>query len=107
MRRWESGTSWVLERLWDFFLAPSPSGAVAGAGSKGQLQGKSTRSGSLGSGDGDAKHDRSSCSSNVEGCRDLGLGCTSPLARSISQRLPRVPDADRPRREGVCFLRPR
>ena len=85
MRRWESGTSWVLERLWDFFLAPSPSGAMARAGSKG-VPPETAVHGCFGSGGGDADEDRGA--RVAEGAGGSGLGCTLPLARSISQRFP-------------------
>ena len=70
MRRWESGTSWVLERLWDFL---SPSGDAPG------------RSGSRAlpeEGDGAAD-----CSDG-EGLGGLGLAGTARLERGISQRFP-------------------
>ena len=88
MRRWESGTSWVLERLWDFFLAPAPSAAMARAGSSRGLPGDGAvprgRSGDAGG----AGEDRGGCGSNGEGPGGSALGCATPLARSISQRFP-------------------
>ena len=88
MRRWESGTSWVLERLWDFFLAPAPSGAVACAGSSRGLPGDGAVPRGRSGGAGDADEDRDGCDSNVEGSAGSALGCATPLARSISQRFP-------------------
>lgn len=88
MRRWESGTSWVLERLWDFFLAPAPSGAMARAGSDRGLPGDSAVPRGHSGDAGDAGEGRGGCGSTVEGSGGSALRCTTPLARSISQRFP-------------------
>ena len=96
----------MLERLWDFFLAPAPSGAMARAGSSGGLPSINTAVSRGRSGDaGDAGEDGGACGSTVEGSAGSALGCATPLARSISQRFPAFLTPTGVCREGACVLR--